>query len=291
MQPLGATRDLEADASWQEEEDEKEEAVWLREQGHCKMRSVQDHPFQGSTIGCSSDRRGTLPGVLGRHGRAIGVFVMAGRKLVWVARQGKGGCRSRQPWGTLYHHSEKARGSHVYKEWVCECEWEINGEPDAGGEERSTRGCWGAAVGIRPQNMVVSYLVLTGRLLGSRSKSQVVLPRECMSASISRGSICRGGGREEGREEGVRRAAVEAIAPHWQVLSSHMCMWIRGAVQWSCYNHRHSGLNPQHGWCLTENTLSLLQAQQKTKAMTPWELRNVLIVRLKAACALHQCLI
>lgn len=59
--------------------------------------------------------------------------------------------------------------------------------------------------------MVVSYLVLTGRLLESRwSKSQVVLPRECMSASISRGSICRGGG----REEGVRRAAVEAIAPH-----------------------------------------------------------------------------
>lgn len=44
--------------------------------------------------------------------------------------------------------------------------------------------------GFRPQNMVVSYLVLTGRLLESRwSKSQVVLPRECISASISRGSI------------------------------------------------------------------------------------------------------
>jgi len=74
MQPLGAIRDLEADASCQEEEDEQEEAVWLREQGHCKMRSVQDHPFQGSAIGCSSNRRERLPGVLGRlrsvcHGR------------------------------------------------------------------------------------------------------------------------------------------------------------------------------------------------------------------------------
>lgn len=97
MQPLGATKDLQADASWQEEEDEEEEAVWLREQGHCKMRSVQDDPFQNSTIGCSSNRRGMLPGVLGRHGRAAGVFVMAGKRLVWVAGQGKGGCRSRQP--------------------------------------------------------------------------------------------------------------------------------------------------------------------------------------------------
>lgn len=32
MQPRGATGDLEADASWQAEEDEEEEeAVWLRE--------------------------------------------------------------------------------------------------------------------------------------------------------------------------------------------------------------------------------------------------------------------
>lgn len=99
MKPLGAIGDLEADASCQEEEDEEEEAVWLREQGHCKMRSVQDHPFQGSTIGCSSNGRGRLPGVLGRHGgRAAGVFVMAGGRLVWVAGVGaKGGCRSRQP--------------------------------------------------------------------------------------------------------------------------------------------------------------------------------------------------
>ena len=35
MQPLGVIRGLEADASCQEE-DEEEEAVWLREQGHCK---------------------------------------------------------------------------------------------------------------------------------------------------------------------------------------------------------------------------------------------------------------
>lgn len=65
MQPLGAIWDLEADASCQEEEDEEEEAVWLRERGHCEMTSVQDHPFQGSAIGCSSNRRGRLPGVLG----------------------------------------------------------------------------------------------------------------------------------------------------------------------------------------------------------------------------------
>lgn len=64
MQPLGVIRGLEADASCQEEEDEEEEAVWLREQGHCKM-CVQDHPFQGSVIGCSSNRRGRLPGVVG----------------------------------------------------------------------------------------------------------------------------------------------------------------------------------------------------------------------------------
>lgn len=61
MQPLGAIGDLEADASCQEEEDEEEEADWLKEQGHCKMTSVQDHPFQGSAIGCSSNRRGRLP--------------------------------------------------------------------------------------------------------------------------------------------------------------------------------------------------------------------------------------
>lgn len=79
MQPLGAIRDLEADASCQEEEDEEEEAVWLREQGHCKMTSVQDHPFQGSAG--SSNRRGRLPGVLGRHGRAAGVFVMVGTEV------------------------------------------------------------------------------------------------------------------------------------------------------------------------------------------------------------------
>lgn len=74
----------------------------------------------------------------------------------------------------------------------------------------------GVAVSIQPQNMVVSYLVLTGRLLESRwSKSQVLLPRECMSPSISRGSICRGVGREGGGTRGGRETvAAEAIAPH-----------------------------------------------------------------------------
>lgn len=93
MQPLGAIGGLEADASCQEEEDEEEEAVWLRERGHCKMRSVRDHPFQGSAIGCSNNRRGRLPGVSGRHGRAAGVFVISeGRGWCrWVAGQGAQG--------------------------------------------------------------------------------------------------------------------------------------------------------------------------------------------------------
>lgn len=81
MQPLGANGDLEADASCQEEEDEEEEAVWLREQGRCKMTSVRDHPFQSAAIGCGSNRRERLPGVLGRHGRAAGVFVMVGKEV------------------------------------------------------------------------------------------------------------------------------------------------------------------------------------------------------------------
>lgn len=78
MQPLGAIGDLEADASCQEEEDEEEEAVWLREHGHCIMTSIQNRPFQASAIGCTSNRRGRLPGVLGRHGRAAGVFFHGG---------------------------------------------------------------------------------------------------------------------------------------------------------------------------------------------------------------------
>lgn len=72
---------MEADASCQEEEDEEEEAVWLREQGHCKMTSVQDHPFRSATIGCGSNRRERLPGVLGRRGKAAGVFVMVGKEV------------------------------------------------------------------------------------------------------------------------------------------------------------------------------------------------------------------
>ncbi len=104
----------------------------------------------------------------------------------------------------LYHHSEKARGSHVYI-YMCVCVCERDKELHEEGRGKY-EGCRGAAVGIRPQNMVVSYLVLTGRLLESRwSKSQVVLPRDCMSGSISRGSICRGregGGTRGGRETG-----------------------------------------------------------------------------------------
>lgn len=84
--------------------------------------------------------------------------------------------------------------------------------------------------------MVVSYLVLTGRLLESRwSKSQVVLPRECISASISRGSICRslglgevGGGRKEGRKEGRETGSSGRPSHHTDRSSAHIrAMWIR----------------------------------------------------------------
>ena len=101
MQPLGAIGDLEADASCQEEEDEEEEAVWLREQGHCKIRSVQDHLLQGSAIGCSSNRKGGCRRVYRGGGGTGGpqeCFVIAGKeRSVWVAGRGRGGCRSRPP--------------------------------------------------------------------------------------------------------------------------------------------------------------------------------------------------
>lgn len=85
---FGNDQGLEADVSCQEEEEEEKEAVWLREQGHCKMRSVQDHPFQESTIGCSSDRQGRLPGLLWDAGEELFV-VWGGKRLMWVAGQGK----------------------------------------------------------------------------------------------------------------------------------------------------------------------------------------------------------
>lgn len=125
---------------------------------------------------------------------------------------------------------------------------------------------------IRLQNMVVSYLVLTGRLLESRwSKSQVVLPRECMSASISRGSICRGGGREEGREEGVRRAAVrhtDKSSAHTRACgleeqsSDHVIIM---DTQGSIHNMDDVGHK------------TACKQQRYTKATTSWEFENTLI--------------
>lgn len=110
--------------------------------------------------------------------------------------------------------------------------------------EGQVRG-WGAEewlFGVRPQNMVVSYLVLTGRLLESRwSKSQVVLPIECISASISRGSICRSlgvgrswGGRKEGGTKGGGRETGSCGKPshHTDRSSAHTrAMWIRWCGQ------------------------------------------------------------
>lgn len=115
--------------------------------------------------------------------------VCRGGKGGWYGSLGiRGGCRSRQPWGMLYHYSEKAPGLHVSM-WVdTELDTRVKGRSTGGDNGQEGRG---SAVGIRPQNMVVSYFVLTGRLLESCwSKSQLVPSRECISVSISRGSIC-----------------------------------------------------------------------------------------------------
>ena len=93
--------------------------------------------------------------MLGRHGRAAGVFVMAGGRLVWVAGQGKEGAGAGSPEG-CYTITVRRHGAHMYMYifmcvcvcvcfcfclWVCEklCMREMNEELDAGGEE-STRG-------------------------------------------------------------------------------------------------------------------------------------------------------
>lgn len=96
MQPLGLNGDLEADASCQEE-DEKEEAYWLREQGHGKMTSVQDHLFQ-SSIGCSGKKvKAAAQGCWRRHGRVAGLLVMVGKEVGVDHRAGqRKGCRSWQ---------------------------------------------------------------------------------------------------------------------------------------------------------------------------------------------------
>lgn len=130
----------------------------------------------------------------------------------------------------------------------------MRGQGVAGGKYEG--GCGGVAVRIRPQNMVVSYLVLTGRLLESRwSKSQVVLPRECMSASISRGSICRvEGGRRKGKEEGGTRGGRETGGSgrplrHTDKSSAHTrATWIkRYSPVITLESQTLPRLNPQHG--------------------------------------------
>lgn len=66
-------RNLEADVNHQEDEDEEEEAVWLREQGHCKNDISQGeegcHLSQGPTIGRRGNRQER------RSGRATGMCV------------------------------------------------------------------------------------------------------------------------------------------------------------------------------------------------------------------------
>lgn len=87
---------MEADVSSQEQEEEEKEAVWLREQGHCKMRSVRDHPSQDSTTAAAETGRRAARTVLG-HGRGAASLFGGTSGFVWVAGLGRGGCGSRQP--------------------------------------------------------------------------------------------------------------------------------------------------------------------------------------------------
>lgn len=125
---------------------------------------------------------------------------------MWITGQVRGrGAGVGSPEG-CFTITVRRHGARMYSMCVSErsfseteCGLGERGRYEGGGAEE-----W--LFGFRPQNMVVSYLVLTGRLLESRwSKSQVVLPRECISASISRGSICRSLGLGEVGGEGGRR--------------------------------------------------------------------------------------
>lgn len=97
MPTLGSYQGLEADVSSQEQEEEEKEAVWLREQGHCKMRSVRDHPSQDSTTGCSRNRPESCQDCAGTWEEELRVFSGRTSGFIWVAGQGRGGCGSRQP--------------------------------------------------------------------------------------------------------------------------------------------------------------------------------------------------
>lgn len=251
MQPLGANWDLVADASCQEEEDEERQFGWLSRatvKWH-QSRIIRSRAPPSAAV--ATGKRGCQEWLGGGIGLSWWV-----KRLVWVAGQVRGGVQE------LAALRDALPSQWEGTELVCV--W-VNKGLDARVEEKYWDGrVGGVAVSIQPQNMVVSYLVLTGRLLESRwSKSQVLLPRECMSPSISRGSICRGGGREGGGTRGGRETvAAEAIVPHWQFLSWHTRMWIGATLQWSYHNHRHLGLNPpQHGWCPSQ--------QQSDKATPP----------------------
>lgn len=153
---------MEADVSSQEQEEEEKEAVWLREQGHCKMRSVRDHPSQDPPL-LQQKQAGELPGhgeeLRVFSGEQVGSFGLLGRAEVGAGVDSPEGCYTI----TVRRHGLVCHGRE--------------------GQRGDNQGVW-------PQKMVVSYLVLTGRLWPSRwSKSQEELPRECMSGSISRGSI------------------------------------------------------------------------------------------------------
>lgn len=188
-------------------------------------------------LAAAATGEGGCRGCWGELGRAAGVFVMACRRSAWVAGQGKGRCRRRQPWGMLYHHSEKARGSHVYiSVSVCACvcgsEWEkkMSREPDARMEEKSTseaqwgEGSCGTDVGWGLGGWVGGVCPASeyGGLVLGADGTPVGVPlvtepggaaqRLHVGVHLQGVDLPEGGGEGGGtRGGGVRRVAVEAI--------------------------------------------------------------------------------
>ena len=83
------------------------------------------------------------------------------------------------------------------------------------GERKVRGGCRGAAVGIRPSEYGGLVLGADGAPVGVPLVQEPGGAAQGLHVCVHlQGVDLPGGGREEGREEGVRRVAAEAIAPH-----------------------------------------------------------------------------
>lgn len=88
-------RNLEADINHQENEDEEGEAVWLREQGHCKTTSVGGR--RGVICPKAPPLAAEATGKRGDQGEPLECVSQWEKGLAWITGQIIGGCRSRQP--------------------------------------------------------------------------------------------------------------------------------------------------------------------------------------------------